>query len=175
MANASSKKIAAANLRTLDNLRKGIAIVNITYFLYRIVYHWATFTTSQLVLYMITTGVSLFLYSTLEKSGRPRYDASGALISGGDDLNAEGMMAYMFDIIYITWFSQIMSAFVSPKFWYTYLLIPAYAVYKIGPMVMSYLGSRSSVPDDAAEGSGMSKRQQKMEKRKNKGQVKYVR
>lgn len=29
----------------------------------------------------------------------------------------------MFDIIYITWFSQIMSAFVSPKFWYTYLLV----------------------------------------------------
>ncbi|KAL0074590.1 hypothetical protein J3Q64DRAFT_1841959 [Phycomyces blakesleeanus] len=173
-ANASSKKIAAANKRTISNLRKGFIAVNVTYFLWRIVYHWQTFTTVQMVLYVLSLGVSLFFYSVLEGSAESRYDASGALVASGDDLNAEGLTAYMFDIIYITWATHLLTAFISNKGWYLYLVIPAYAAYKIFPMAMSYFGSKEP-QTEKAETDGKSKRQAKMEKRQNKGQVKYKR
>lgn len=31
----------------------------------------------------------------------------------------------MFDIIYVTWFVDITTAFISSKFWYTYLVVSA--------------------------------------------------
>ncbi|KAI9312813.1 hypothetical protein BX666DRAFT_2030695 [Dichotomocladium elegans] len=174
-ANSSAKKQAISNTRILDNLRKGFAVVHLSFLIWRAGYHWATFTTSQMILYVLTSGLSIFLYSTLESSGRPRYDATGTLISAGDDMNAEGLTAYMFDIIYVTWFTQVMVAFVSSKFWYTYLVIPAYASYKLGPMAWSFLRRSSAASRDAPPEAAKSKRQQKMEKRGNKGQVKYVR
>ncbi|KAF7724527.1 hypothetical protein EC973_000904 [Apophysomyces ossiformis] len=175
MANASSKKIAAANTRILANLRKGFGVVNIIYVLWRVVYHWSSFTTSQFLLYTTTAGLSFLLYNVLWSSGRPTYEATGALRSSGDDLNAEGLTAYMFDIIYITWFTHITTAFISNKFWYTYLVIPAYAAYKILPMVLPYLSSGATGDIPEGQGSeGKSKRQAKLEKRANKGQVKYV-
>ncbi|KAI7883807.1 DUF788-domain-containing protein [Lichtheimia hyalospora FSU 10163] len=175
MANSSAKKQAIANTRTLDNLRKGFMVVHLCFILWRIVYHWNTFYTSQLVLYVLTSGVSMFMYSTLESTGRPRYDATGTLISPGEDMNAEGLTAYMFDIIYVTWFTQVMVAFVSSKFWYTFLVIPGYAAYKLGPMLLNYLRGSSSPSTEAEASAGKSKRQAKLEKRANKGHVKYVR
>ncbi|KAI8147110.1 hypothetical protein BJV82DRAFT_376812 [Fennellomyces sp. T-0311] len=175
MANASAKKLAIQNDKILDNLRKGFMIVHITFLSYRVFYNWATFTTAQLALYVMTTGVSMFMYSTLESTGRPYYDATGTLIKSGEDMNAEGLTAYMFDIIYVTWFTQMMAAFVSTKFWYTFLVIPGYATYKLLPMAISQIRkARAQGGAEEAEGS-KSKRQEKMEKKAKKGHVKYVR
>ncbi|KAI9484832.1 hypothetical protein BDB00DRAFT_853144 [Zychaea mexicana] len=177
MANASAKKLAIANNKILDNLRIGFMVVHLLFIGYRIIYNWPTFTTAQLALYILTTGVSMFMYSTLETTGRPYYDATGTLIKSGDDMNAEGLTAYMFDIIYVTWFTQIMVAFVSTKFWYTFLVIPGYASYKLFPMILSYIRQNRSGGEGSAKGAegSKSKRQAKMEKRSNKGNVKYVR
>ncbi|KAI9278301.1 hypothetical protein BDA99DRAFT_491777 [Phascolomyces articulosus] len=175
MANASAKKLAIANDRILDNLRKGFMIVHLLFIGYRIIYNWDTFTTGTLVLYMLTTGVSMFMYSTLETTGRPYYDATGTLIKSGEDMNAEGLTAYMFDIIYVTWFTQVMVALVSYKFWYTFLVIPGYAAYKVFPMLMTYLRQYKEAGITPQEEGSKSKRQAKMEKREKKGHVKYVR
>ncbi|KAG2217246.1 hypothetical protein INT45_012194 [Circinella minor] len=177
MANQSAKKIAIANNKTLDNLRKGFMVVHLLYIGYRIIYNWETFTTGQLTLYMLTTGVSMFMYSTLETTGRPIYDATGTLMKSGEDMSAEGLTAYMFDIIYVTWFTQLMVAFVSTKFWYTFLVIPGYATYKLFPMIMPYLRqySQSGLGNENAPEGSKSKRQQKMEKKEKKGHVKYLR
>ncbi|CAO3590768.1 unnamed protein product [Absidia cylindrospora] len=178
MANASSKKIAAANTKTLANLRLGFLSVNIIYFLWRVFYHWDSFSKTIGFLYICTTGLTLLFYSILKSSGTPTYTINGTLRSSGDNLNSEGLTAYMFDIIYVTWFVDITTAFISNKFWYTYLVIPGYALYKGLPFVMSYLGrggSGNGNGDESNQGdqSGKSKRQQKMEKRG--GKVKYVR
>ncbi|KAG0947809.1 hypothetical protein G6F57_002042 [Rhizopus arrhizus] len=174
MANTSSKKIAASNKQTLQNLRKGFLIVNSVYFLWRIIYHWTSFTFSQSLLYISTAGLTFLFYRVLVSSGTPTYNTNGTLINSGDDLNAEGLTAYMFDIIYVTWFVHITTAFISNKFWLVYLVIPAYAAYKIIPMAMSYFGNRSA---NSNEGNvePSSKRQAKLEKRANKGHVKYAR
>ncbi|CAO3690055.1 unnamed protein product [Rhizopus stolonifer] len=111
MANASSKKIAASNKQTS------------IYFLWRIVYHWNSFTFSQFLLYASTTGLTYLFYRILVSSGTPSYNPDGTLISSGDDLNSEGLTAYMFDIIYVTWFVHITTAFISNKFWFVYLVV----------------------------------------------------
>ncbi|EPB90609.1 hypothetical protein HMPREF1544_02519 [Mucor circinelloides 1006PhL] len=176
MANASSKKIAATNKQTLKNLTNGFLIVNAIYFLWRVVYHWNSFTFSQFFLYITTAGLTFLFYRILVSSGTPSYTADGNLISSGDDLNAEGLTAYMFDIIYVTWFVHITTAFISNKFWMAYLVIPGYAAYKLVPMAMSYFGKGK---DQSSEQPGevKSKRQAKLEKRANKDgqQVKYSR
>ncbi|KAL9553431.1 hypothetical protein PS6_003947 [Mucor atramentarius] len=93
MANASSKKIAATNKQTLKNLTNGFLIVNAIYFLWRVVYHWNSFTFSQFFLYITTAGLTFLFYRILVSSGTPSYTADGNLISSGDDLNAEGLTA----------------------------------------------------------------------------------
>ncbi|KAI8344542.1 hypothetical protein BC941DRAFT_408895 [Chlamydoabsidia padenii] len=174
MANASSKKIAASNTKTLTNLQLGLLSVNAVYLLWRIIYHWSSLTKTEGFFYILTTGLTLLFYSILKSSGTPSYTADGTLRSSGDDLNAEGLTAYMFDIIYITWFVDITTAFISSKFWYTYLVIPGYALYKGLPFIMSFLGrGGNNSESDNVDQSGKSKRQQKMEKRG--GKVKYVR
>ncbi|SAM03259.1 hypothetical protein [Absidia glauca] len=178
MANASSKKIAAANTKTLANLQIGLVAVNAIYLLWRVFYHWASLTKTEGFFYIVTTGLTGLFYSILKSSGTPSYAADGTLRSSGDDLNSEGLTAYMFDIIYVTWFVDITTAFISSKFWYTYLVIPGYALYKGLPFIMSFLGrggggGGAGNEADNADQSGKSKRQQKMEKRG--GKVKYVR
>ncbi|KAI9484265.1 MAG: hypothetical protein EXX96DRAFT_561609 [Benjaminiella poitrasii] len=176
MANASSKKIAAANKKTLENLRKGLLSINTIYFLWRIVYHWDSFTIGQFLLYIVTTSLTLVFYRVLSSSGSPHYAADGSLLSSGDDLNSEGLTAYMFDIIYVTWFVHITTAFISNKFWFVYLVIPGYAAYKVIPLVMSYLGKTNKPSNEESVSQSKSKRQVKLEKRANKGsQIKYSR
>ncbi|KAI8060930.1 hypothetical protein BC940DRAFT_310979 [Gongronella butleri] len=178
MANASSKKIAAANTKTLANLQMGFLGVNALYIAWRVIYHWASFTKGIAFLYIVATGISVMLWNLLRSSSTPRFAADGSLVSSGEDLNAEGLTAYCFDIIYITWFIAVTTALLSDKFWYTYLLIPGYAAFKLVPMAMGYLGSMQGAAGGAEDGknnAGMSKRQQKMEKRSKSNKVKYVR
>ncbi|CEP12482.1 hypothetical protein [Parasitella parasitica] len=175
MANASSKKIASTNKQAINNLTNGLLIVNAVYFLWRVVYHWSSFTFTQFLLYATTGGLTFLFYRILVSSGTPSYAADGSLIGSGDDLNSEGLTAYMFDIIYVTWFVHITTAFISNKFWMVYLVIPGYAAYKLIPMALSYFG-RGKGQSSEASVETKSKRQAKLEKRANKGgQVKYAR
>ncbi|KAJ2961333.1 hypothetical protein NQZ79_g3389 [Umbelopsis isabellina] len=176
MANASSKKIASANVKTLANLRMGFFAVNCFYVLWRGLLYWKTFSFSTLLAYALTSGLTFYLYTVLKNAGSPRYNVDGSIQSGGDDLNAEGLTAYMFDIIYITWFVHITTAVISGKFWYTYIVIPAYAAFKLWPYIAPYLKGSSNEQSAEPSGPQKSKRQTKMEERAKKGQnVKYKR
>ncbi|ORX56435.1 hypothetical protein DM01DRAFT_265855 [Hesseltinella vesiculosa] len=148
--------------------------MQILYILWRVIYHWSTFSKGIAFLYISTTTISVLLWNLLRSSSTPTYAADGSLRSSGEDLNAEGLTAYCFDVIYITWFVAITTAIVSEKFWYTYLLIPGYALFKLVPLAMSYLGAmKGAGPEMEDTSAGKSKRQQKMEKRG--GKVKFVR
>ncbi|KAI8580858.1 hypothetical protein K450DRAFT_234905 [Umbelopsis ramanniana AG] len=177
MANASSKKIAANNAKILANLRIGFLVVNGFYVLWRGIMFWKTFTFSTLLAYSITSGITFYFYNVLKNAGTPNYKADGSIASGGDDLNAEGLTAYMFDIIYITWFVHITTAVISSKFWYTYIVIPVYAGFKLWPFIAPYLKSSGSTEEsNEPTGPAKSKRQAKLEERAKKGQnVKYKR
>ncbi|KAF8939078.1 hypothetical protein BGZ58_010714 [Dissophora ornata] len=117
--------------------------------------------------------------------GQPRFNSKGELVDAGEDLSQEGLVQYAFDIIYVTWFVHVTSAFWS-KAWWFYLTIPVYAGWKlwhlaIKPMLarggMGGAGAAGAADGAAASGNtdgAKSKRREKMEKRAEKGpQVRY--
>ncbi|KAG0199213.1 hypothetical protein BGX28_007462 [Mortierella sp. GBA30] len=149
------------------------------YFFYRIVYHWSSFGTKLTLGYLFTAGLSVFLYTQINAMGQPRYNTKGELADAGEDLSQEGLVQYAFDIIYVTWFVHVTSAFWS-KMWWFYLAIPAYAGWKawhlaFKPMLArSGMGSGAGAAGAAGAASGSadgtkSKRREKMEKRAEKG------
>lgn len=78
-------------------------------------------------------GQEYFTYNQLFKAGQPVYDENGNLqecidLSDPDQL---GILSYAQDILWSCWALQLLTQFVSSKFWYLYLAIPIFAVYKI--------------------------------------------
>ncbi|RUP48319.1 hypothetical protein BC936DRAFT_144716 [Jimgerdemannia flammicorona] len=173
MANTSAKRIAADNKKTLANLQRGFIAVNIFYILWRVIFYWSTFSFSHFLLYGSTVAVTLYLYNLLYGMGNPVYLSDGSLAKSGDDINGEGLVAYFFDIIYVTWFVHVTTALISDKLWWLMLSIPAYAVYKGWGFIAPYLFSGSSASEGNADdtSAGGSKRQQKLQKRQESGQA----
>ncbi|CAB5191999.1 DUF788-domain-containing protein [Rhizophagus irregularis] len=174
MAKQSDKKIAQENLRYLRNLKQGFLTVNAIYILYQVLYNYNTFTFWLATGYLVTTGISLFLWKQLVIYGSPRYSSDGTVIWPGEDLNSEGLTAYMFDIIYITWFVHITSMFFAWA-WYILLVIPSFAIYKIWTFFIkpNFFSGGNMAGSDFQK----SKRQKKLEKRQQEGnaKIKYAR
>ncbi|CAG8791049.1 9521_t:CDS:2, partial [Acaulospora morrowiae] len=92
-AKQSDKKIAQENLKSLKNLKKGFLIVNAIYFIFRIIYQYNSFSYSIAAKYIITAGISFFLWKQLVSYGSPRFRPDGGVEWSGEDLNAEGLIA----------------------------------------------------------------------------------
>ncbi|KAF9982888.1 hypothetical protein BGZ65_002399 [Modicella reniformis] len=178
MANSSQKKIAHENTKILLALRKGFIWVNAFYIFYRIIYQWNTFELKLALGYLVSAGISILLYTQINTMGKPRYNSKGELADAGEDLTQEGLVQYAFDIIYVTWFVHVTSAFW-PKMWWFYLSIPLYAGWKVWQLVVkpmlsrSGAGAASDAASESTEGT-KSRRREKMENRAEKGpQVRY--
>jgi len=138
-------------------------------------------TRSHLTLYILTSLPSLFLTLQLYIMGAPRYSPSGALTSAGDDLSQAGLTQYMQDVVYVTWTAQLFGLIWS-KGWWLYAIIPAYAGYRLFGVASPYIfGNKKGSPvadaraqaQAAASKDGLSKRQQKMQARYEKGDKRY--
>ena len=121
MANASAKRIgtwvhflvhisqlthsltASQNETAIKNLLYGHLLGNLLPLLIRVLFRWQGFRQSKMaiVLYCISAALSQFLHQHLKRTGTPRRDSTGGLVSPGDDLNQPGMMEWTFDILYI--------------------------------------------------------------------------
>jgi len=66
----------------------------------------------------------------LETTGRPKYDANGALKSAGEDLAAPGLTEYFFDIVWVHWLALVSVILVGNWGWIVWALIPGFAVFK---------------------------------------------
>ncbi|XP_039057871.1 transmembrane protein 208-like [Hibiscus syriacus] len=78
---------------------------------------------------LLTSVAYFFPYQQLAQMAKPSYADDGELLYGGFDMSTGGICACLHDIIYITSFVQLASI-ISNKFWYTYLVIPAFGAYK---------------------------------------------
>ncbi|KAI6034084.1 hypothetical protein BKA83DRAFT_4184706, partial [Pisolithus microcarpus] len=86
----------------------------------------------SLLIYVLTYLPALFLSRYLESIGTSRRDpTTGALISSGEDLNQPGVTEWSFDVLYVTWACQVGSGAFGEWFWYFYLVIPLYALFKV--------------------------------------------
>ncbi|VVT57948.1 uncharacterized protein SAPINGB_P005961 [Magnusiomyces paraingens] len=179
MANASAKKQAIANKAALKQMHLASLAVNGFVFLSFFVLH-RPFSLKPFLLFSLP---ALLLQFQLERMGRPRYDTSqvppeargtpqgqGTLVYPGEDLAAEGLTEWLHDVIYVTWFCDILSViFNSHKVWYLYLSIPIYASYKVYGLI---IGAKGGLFNSAAHGDAavpeMSKRQEKLQKKRQK-------
>ncbi|KAI0284991.1 putative opsin [Russula aff. rugulosa BPL654] len=172
MANASAKRIASQNEAAIKNMLYGHLLGNLLPLLIRILFRWQAFQQSKkaIVLYCVSVALSQFLYQHLKRMGTPRRDSTGNLVSPGDDLNQPGMTEWTFDVLYISWIAQLGSAILGEWFWLIYITIPTFVLYKLWSVVSPMLLGRSStVSEEEPKEEGLSKRQEKLKKRSDRG------
>ncbi|KAF8505549.1 hypothetical protein F5888DRAFT_1649976 [Russula emetica] len=173
MANASAKRIASQNEAAIKNMLYGHLLGNLLPLLIRILFQWQAFQQSKkaIVLYCGSAALSQFFYQHLKRMGTPRRDSTGNLVSPGDDLNQPGMTEWTFDILYISWIAQLGSAILGEWFWLIYIVIPTFVIYKLWNVLISpmLLGRSSAVGEEEPREEGLSKRQEKLKKRSDRG------
>ena len=125
MAQKAKKDRAKANAATLNNMHLESLLVN-GFFL---ISHFLLGRPRSLVAYGLFAAPSLVCEYVLEKSGRPTYDAAGALKTSGEDLAAQGLTEYMFDVIWVTWAATVAVIAFGNWGWILWVVVPAYGAY----------------------------------------------
>ncbi|KAF8974615.1 hypothetical protein BDZ97DRAFT_1751368 [Flammula alnicola] len=176
MANATGKRIANQNESAVKTLRLGMILPTILSLVLRFLFRRSSLPPSKgpLAIYIVTFFPAFILSNHLVKIGTPRRDpTTGTLISYGEDLSQPGVTEWCFDILYITWACQIGSGALGEWFWWLYMVIPLYAVFKLWTSVISpmFLGGGSSSLSESTPDKepSASKRQEKLRKRQEKG------
>ncbi|KAL9339472.1 hypothetical protein Peur_068487 [Populus x canadensis] len=165
MANQGAKKRKEENSRHMANLRRLIIACNVIYVLVRLVIFHSSFTWKHWI-GLILTSVAYFIpYRQLAIMASPAYADDGDLLDGGFDMSTGGICGYLHDVIYITSFVQLMSI-ISGKFWYTYLVIPAFGAYKSFGFLRGFLSNGS---EEGAEDEKTRKKREKLEKKASRG------
>ncbi|KAG6524336.1 transmembrane protein 208 homolog [Zingiber officinale] len=167
MANQGAKKRKEENKKHMTNLRLLIIASNVIYVLVRLVIFHSTFTWKHWIGLLVTSIVYGLSYKQLESMARPTYSDDGELLDGGYDMTTGGICGYLHDVIYITSFVQIMSI-LSGKFWWTYLVIPAFGAYKLSGLLKGIMpgGSEGEVEDEKSR-----KKREKMERKASRGRI----
>ncbi|TVY20466.1 SRP-independent targeting protein 2-like [Lachnellula arida] len=126
MAQKAKKDRAKANISTLNTLHITALTLNAAFILFSIFIRRRSFLT-----YTILSLPSLIAEFILETTGRPKYDATTkALKSAGEDLAAEGLTEYMFDVIWVTWASLVAVVVCGNWGWLVWGVVPVFGVWK---------------------------------------------
>ncbi|GMN62767.1 hypothetical protein TIFTF001_031848 [Ficus carica] len=139
----------------------------VVYVLVRMLIFYSSFTWKHWIGLALTSVAYLFPYQQLVQMAKPAYADDGELIDGGFDMTTGGVCGYLHDVIYITSFVQIASI-ISGKFWYTYLVIPAFGAYKSFGLIKGFLSYGS---EDGVEDEKTRKKREKMEKKATRGKL----
>ncbi|KAK7061522.1 hypothetical protein R3P38DRAFT_2829957 [Favolaschia claudopus] len=175
MAKGAAKRIASQNENTVKTLKLGMILPTVISLVLRLLLRRGSLPPSKgaLFLYTVTFFPAFFLSNYLIRIGTTRRDPNGTLISYGEDLNQPGVTEWCFDILYVTWACQIGSGAFGEWFWWLYLVIPLYAVFKLWTSVLSpMLGFGKSAPspeESTTDKEATSKRQEKLRKRSERG------
>lgn len=105
MAQKSLKSRASRNISTLNNLHLITLVINILFLLLHFLPFRLPLTSSNktsLLPFFILSIPSFIAEFVLERSGRPKY-VNGQMKSAGEDLGAQGLTEYLFDIVWVTW------------------------------------------------------------------------
>jgi nitrate reductase NapE component len=126
MAQKAKKDRAKSNTAALNNLHIGTLAVNGAFILFNLL-----FKRRSLIAYILFSIPALIAEFILETTGRPKYDATTkALKSSGEDLAAPGLTEYLFDVIWVTWFSLVSVIIFGNWGWIVWAVVPAYGAYK---------------------------------------------
>ncbi|KAJ2398713.1 hypothetical protein GGI23_003082 [Coemansia sp. RSA 2559] len=175
-ANQSAKRIVQENAARMSLLKKVYIGVNAFYIVVRFLLQFGSLGWKEFVMYAVTFGLESFIYVNLYQVSRPRYDPGGILVDAGTDLSQPGLVSYMFDYLYVSWFVHSLSL-LTRWAWLLYLAIPVYLVVTFGPYLRQLLFSQGGQASDEG-GDSLSekdkKRKEKKERKKQQPRVKYV-
>ncbi|CAL1415026.1 unnamed protein product [Linum trigynum] len=169
MANQGAKKRKEENSRHMANLLRIIIACNAIYVVVRLLIFHSSFSWKHWIGLTLTSLAYYLPYQQLASMAKPSYGDDGELFDGGFDMSTGGICGYLHDVIYITSFVQIASI-LSDKFWYTYLVIPAFGVYKSSGLIKGLLsqfmphGSGGAEEDEKTR-----KKREKMERKASRG------
>jgi hypothetical protein len=124
MAQKARKDRAKSNAATLNNLHIGTATLNVLFLLSHFFFH-----SRSLLVYSLLTIPSAICEFILERTGRPSY-LNGSLRSAGEDLSAEGLTEYMFDVVWVTWGCLVAVTLFGNWGWILWAVVPAYGAVK---------------------------------------------
>ncbi|CAG9944802.1 unnamed protein product [Clonostachys rosea f. rosea IK726] len=125
MAQKAKKELAKSNAAALNNLHIGAAIVHAIFLLSHFLLR-----SRSLLAYGLLSAPSFICQYVLETSGRPRYDPNTkALKASGEDLSAQGLTEYMFDVVWVTWASLVSVVLFGNWGWLLWAVVPAYGLY----------------------------------------------
>jgi hypothetical protein len=124
MAQKAKKDRAKANAQSLNNLHIGTLTLNALFILSNLFWRRRSF-----LPYVVLTVPCLVCEYVLERSGRPTY-ANGSLRSAGEDLAAEGLTEYMFDVVWVTWACLVSVILFGNWGWLLWAVVPAYGAVK---------------------------------------------
>eukprot|EP00199_Chlamydomonas_sp_CCMP681_P003675 CAMPEP_0119107114 /NCGR_PEP_ID=MMETSP1180-20130426/7958_1 /TAXON_ID=3052 ORGANISM="Chlamydomonas cf sp, Strain CCMP681" /NCGR_SAMPLE_ID=MMETSP1180 /ASSEMBLY_ACC=CAM_ASM_000741 /LENGTH=178 /DNA_ID=CAMNT_0007092553 /DNA_START=15 /DNA_END=551 /DNA_ORIENTATION=+ len=124
---------------------------------------------------LATTAVGWACYLTIGAYAKPSHDDQGGLIDGGGDMGKGTVNGHCHDVLYITVFVQVLSP-LSRWFWYFYLLVPGFALYKLCKhIIIPYIksswagGQATGEPQmDAATRKKLQRTEDRAERRKRK-------
>ncbi|KAK3025727.1 hypothetical protein RJ639_042496 [Escallonia herrerae] len=165
MANQGAKKRKEENTRHMKNLLRLIIACNVIYLLVRVGIFHSTFKWGHWAGLILTSLAYIIPYQQLDRMSKPAYAENGELLDGGFDMSTGGVCGYLHDVIYVTCFVQLAS-FISEKFWYIYLVIPAFATYQAWGFLKGFLPQGS---EGAEEDEKSRKKREKMEKKASRG------
>jgi hypothetical protein len=155
MAQKAKKDRAKANTTTLNNLHIGTLSLNAVFILFNLLIK-----RRSLLPYLILSIPCFIAEYILETTGRPKYDATTkALKSSGEDLAAEGLTEYMFDVIWVTWASLVSVMLLGNWGWLLFAVVPVYGAYKgygLLGMARGMMGGQQQgqMPEEQVAGAG---------------------
>ncbi|CAO1618918.1 unnamed protein product [Parajaminaea phylloscopi] len=115
MAKGASKKVSSQNASSLKLLLLGGLVSNASQLFSLFVFRHSF---GDVLKYVLSSLVALAITLLLRD-----------MASKGEDLNAEGLTALLWDVVFVTWFVHVGTAFVWRRFWWLYALIPCYGLF----------------------------------------------
>jgi hypothetical protein len=166
MAGGGAKKRAEENKRTIQLVGIYILVCSAFYAVVRLWLKSSSLTWGHYAGFAATLTAHGICYLSIAAVGRPVIQ-NGAVVDGGGDLS-KGVIQYYFDILYVTGFVQILSAFTDWG-WYVFLLVPAFGLYlRVTKVILPLMAAskKEEEPMDEATRKKLERTQQRAERRR---------
>lgn len=166
MAGGGAKRRADENKRTLQLIGVYILVCTAVYGVVRLWLKGSTAAWGHYAGLAATLAAHALCYLSIAAVGRPVVQ-NGVVIDGGGDLS-KGVIQYYFDVLYVTGFVQVLSAFTDWG-WYVFLLVPGFGGYLLVTKVILPLMAASKQeeePMDEATRKRLERTQQRAERRR---------
>ena len=158
----ASRNTAILNRAHLISLGVNAVFILLSFGIFR-----ASCTRSTYLLYFLLSSPAFAIEFWLEKIGRPTITQNGDLKNSGEDLEAQGLTEYMWDVLYWSWGCTGVASLFGNKAWWMWIVIPSYSIWAawttFGGMRQGMAGPQGG--GGVTDGGSTSKRQAKLEKR----------